>query len=302
MRLSIIIPVYRGKDILKELFRRISEAMSAEPDYEILLICDGCDRETLRVINELIKDNASKIQVFKLANNYGQQRALQFGFTKASGDLIITMDEDLQHDPADIIKLVKKQKEGNYDIVYGRFVNLMHNGIRNFFSVVIRRTLKQSIPSLYENYSPYRLIKRDIAIRTSSMVCPYTFIDDFLSRITNKIAFVDINHFKRLSGRSSYTLSKLFRHGLFILFAYSGIISWLLVMAGFFILAGTALYVLSVSSPYSESAWILTNTTIIGIFGAGLLLVIFSLLGNLINHRNIILNTRPVKLANEDTI
>ncbi|MCX6253720.1 MAG: glycosyltransferase [Bacteroidia bacterium] len=302
MKLSIIVPVYRGKEILRELFRRINESLTGKIDYEVLLISDGCDRESLSVMDELKKENSSLIKVFRLAHNYGQHRALQFGFSKGSGDLIITIDEDLQHDPADILKLIEKQNEKNYDVVYGRFTNLQHNGIRKIISAILRKMLKNFIPTLYDNYSPYRLIKRDIAVRTSTMVCPYTFVDDFLSRVTQNIAFVDIAHFKRFEGRSSYTFRKLIKHGIYILLAYSGVISWLLVSAGVIMIIGVLLFIMSEINPVTLNTFFVNNITIIGIFGIGLLLIIISLLGTLINQRNITINTRQVSLLNEDPI
>jgi polyisoprenyl-phosphate glycosyltransferase len=302
MKLSVIIPVFRGREILYELYRRIDEALNGKYEYEVLLICDGCDRDSLNVIHELKKQNSSQIRVFNLAQNYGQHRAIQFGFTKASGDFIITIDEDLQHDPNDILKLIDKQQNGDYDIVYGRFTNPQHNGIRNFMSTILRKILKYFIPTLYEEYSPYRLIKRDISTRTSTMVCPYTFIDDFLSRTTHNIAYVDITHSRRFSGSSSYTVSKLARHGIYILLAYSQIIAWLLVLAGILMITGTFLSVLSVTSVNAGNTILIHRMTITEIFGAGSLLILLSLFGTLINHRNIKLNTRPVKLSDESAV
>jgi polyisoprenyl-phosphate glycosyltransferase len=302
IKLSVIIPVYRGKEILFELFRRINEALEANFDYEVLLICDGCDPDSSKITDELKQRYSSHIKVFRLAKNYGQHRALQFGFSKASGDLIVTIDEDLQHDPADIINLISKQQNGDFDIVYGRFINHLHNGTRNFMSAILRKILKYFIPTLYEDYSPYRLIKKDIAVRTSTMVCPYTFIDDFLSRITQNIAFVDIDHHKRYSGNSSYTLGKLFKHGIYILLAYSGIISWLLSLAGILMISGTLLSLLKRVYPVTGYISKIHNVTIFEIIGVAFLLVLISLFGTLINHRNIRLNTRQVKLADEGAV
>ncbi|MCJ7448907.1 MAG: glycosyltransferase [Bacteroidales bacterium] len=299
MELSVIIPVYRGGILLKELNRRIIEALN-EHKYEILFICDKCDDDSFQIVNGLKKDGPARVKVYSFKENYGQHKALQFGFEKASGDLIITMDEDLQHDPSDIVKLIRKQKEGNYDIVYGRFTNLQHNGARIILSSVLRKVLKHFIPTLFEDYSPYRVIKREIAKSASNMVSPYTFIDDFLSRITQNIAFVDITHFKRPEGRSSYTLRKLIKHGIYILLAYSSVISWLLFAAGIIIFLGALLFIMNVILPETIST--INNVSIIGIFGIGLLLIIISLLGTFINHRNIILNTRSVKLIDEDPI
>jgi polyisoprenyl-phosphate glycosyltransferase len=302
MKLSVIIPVYRGKEILYELYRRIEEVLDRKFEYEVLLICDGCDPDSSKVTDELRKQNSSHIRVFKLAKNYGQHRAIQFGFTKASGDFIITIDEDLQHDPADILKLIDKQQSGDFDIVYGRFTNPQHNGIRNLMSTILRKILKYFIPTLYEEYSPYRLIKREISTRTSIMVCPYTFIDDFLSRTTQNIAYADIAHSRRLAGTSSYTVRKLIRHGIYIFLAYSQIIAWLLVLAGILIIAGTFFSILRVTSANANSIIPIHRITIIEIFGASLLLILISLAGTLINYRNMKLNTRPVKLADEGAI
>jgi polyisoprenyl-phosphate glycosyltransferase len=302
MKLSVIVPVYRGKEILVELYKRINETLVGKYDFEVLFICDGCDSTSLRILKEIKKSNQSHAEIYRFLKNYGQHRALQYGFSRATGDYIITIDEDLQHDPADIIKLVDKQREGDYDIVYGRFINLQHNGIRSTISVVLRKILKQFIPTLYYNYSPYRLIKKDIAQKTITMGCPYTFIDDFLSRVTQNIVYVEITHFKRFAGRSSYTISKLIKNGIYLLLAYSKIISWLLVVAGLVMITGALLLVKGVVSHGDINAKFLNSISLIGIFGTGLLLFMISLLGILINHRNMRLNTKPVELSNDDSI
>jgi undecaprenyl-phosphate 4-deoxy-4-formamido-L-arabinose transferase len=302
MRLSVIIPVYRGKEILRGLFRRISEILAGNYDYEVLAICDGCDDESLRVINELKKNSSSQIKVFRLAHNYGQHRAIQFGFGKASGDLIITIDEDLQHDPADIPRLIEKQKEGNYDVVYGRFPNLHHLAVRNKISQILRKVLKHFILPLYDNYSSYRLIKKEIASQVTTMVSPYTFIDDFLSGITQKIAYVDITHHQRPEGHSSYTFNKLIKHGIYILLAYSGIITWMLVLAVIMLLIGVILFILNEYNDGRFFSGLLSNRFAVGTFGIGLLLMIMSYFGTYINQRNIKRNRAPVIFLNENSL
>lgn len=302
MKLSLIIPVFRGGDILRNLYTRINDSLIVNFEYEVLFICDCCDCKSLAVIKEIKKNDPSRIRVFQLAQNYGQHRALQFGFGKALGDFIITMDEDLQHDPADILRLVKKQKENNYDIVYGKFNNSQHKKIRNRISFILRKILKHFIPTLYDNYSPYRLIKQEIAKRTSTMVCPITFIDDFLSRITQNIAFENINHHKRVKGKSSYTFMKLFKHGIYILLAYSKLIPLLLVSSIVFEVTGLVMFALKVISPENLNTGLFNNISIITTMGIGITLIFISLIGSFINHRNTITNTRPIKFLNEDSI
>ena len=302
MKLSIIIPVFCGGDILRDLYTRINDSLIVNFEYEVLFICDYCDCKSLAVIKEIKKNDPSKIRVFRFAQNYGQHRALQFGFGKAFGDFIITMDEDLQHDPADILRLVEKQKESNYDIVYGKFNHSQHNGIRNRISSILRKFLSHFIPTLYDNYSPFRLIKREIVIKISTMVCPYTFIDDFLSRVTQNIAFEDINHHKRAEGKSSYTLMKLFKHGIYILLAYSKLIPLLLVSSVVIEIIAAIMFALSVIYPENLNIALFNNRSIIATMGIGIILIIISLIGSFINHRNTIINTRPIKLLDEDPI
>jgi len=296
MDLSIIIPSFNGGEMIKKLVRKINDLLRDKFTFEILIVFDNGSDITWKSIKDLKDEFPDSTNVYHLAKNYGQHRAIQFGFGKAKGDFVVTIDEDLQHDPSDIFNLIEMQKNGSYDIVYGRFSNQKNNGVRNFISTSIRKILKHFIPSLYEDYSPYRLIKSEIAFRTSTMVCPYTFIDDFLSRVTQNIAFVDISHFKRNEGHSSYTFVKLLKHGIFILLAYSRIISWLLVAAGLITFFGALLLILNIKSPF------LNYPIIIKVFGVGLFLIIISLLGTFINHRNVLLNTREVKVLNENSL
>lgn len=299
MDISVIIPVFRGGNILKELTGRVVKAIN-DYSYEILFICDKCDDLSLNIVKELKENDPVHIKVYRFKDNYGQHKALQFGFGKASGDLIVTLDEDLQHDPADIIKLIEKQKGNDYDIVYGRFTNLQQNGSRIILSNVLRKILKHFIPAIYEDYSPFRLIKRDIVTSASKMVSPYTFIDDFLSRITQNISFAEITHHKRSEGRSSYNLRKLIKHGLFIILAYSRLITWFLITAGLLLTLGIILYVLSLIS--ADASGVITGKSLIVIFGTGLFLVIVSIIGSLINHSNTIANNYPIRLISDDTI
>jgi glycosyltransferase involved in cell wall biosynthesis len=302
MKLSIIIPVFSGGDIIKKLYSKIDESLFASFEYEVLFICDGCECRSLAAVREIRKTDPLHIKIFRFAQNYGQHKALQFGFGKAQGDYIITMDEDLQHDPADILKLIEKQREGNYDIVYGRFIDPQHLEIRNRISSALRKILKHFIPTLFDNYSPYRLIKRDVAIRTSTMVCPYTFIDDFLSRVTQNIAFEDIDHHKRMEGKSSYTIMKLFKHGIYILLAYSKLIPLLLITSILFFITGSIFFTVNFISSESLDAILSNDRYILVTFAIGMILLFISLIGSFINHRNTIINTRPIELLHEDSV
>lgn len=290
MKLSIIVPVYRGGNILKLLLQKINETLSNTDDYEILFVCDHCDDLSLKVIRELKNEFPMIVRTFLFGRNYGQHRALQFGFGQAKGEFIITMDEDLQHDPADILKLAEKQKEGDHDLVYGRFINHHHKGIRNFVSDILRKALKRLIPELDGNYSPYRLIKRETAVKASLIISRYVFIDDLLGQVTSNNAHVDIEHHERQEGHSSYSVWRLAREGILILLAYSGIITWFLALGILIILLVIILQKIIIPG------------LITGMLVAGLILIIFGFAGNIINRQSLKKNSKPVTLIDESAI
>jgi len=292
MKLSVVIPVFRGKTILPILFTKITDTLTGKYDFEVLFICDGCDAVSKENVKLLKAENQDIIRTFFLNRNYGQHRALQYGLGKATGDIIVTLDEDLQNDPADIIKFIKIQEKGRYDVVYGKFEELHHKGIRNKISVMLRKVLKSFIPDLCENYSPYRLIKREIASKISNAVGPYIFIDDLISRITKNIGFVVIQHHPRLNGESSYNFLKLLKHSLLIVLTYSGLLNWSFVGGALFLAGG--ILILTLRTFLSLPDFLLNVNHKILIF-IGLIFIVAGITGILVKYLNRKINLKPVQ-------
>jgi glycosyltransferase involved in cell wall biosynthesis len=117
-KVSIIIPLFNEEESLRALYGEIKKALkSISSDYEIIFMDDGSTDKSLNVIKDLARtDNKIKYNSFRM--NYGKAAALQIGFKQATGDAVITMDADLQDDPAEIPNLLKKLEEG-YDLVSG---------------------------------------------------------------------------------------------------------------------------------------------------------------------------------------
>ncbi|RQH40891.1 glycosyltransferase, partial [Okeania hirsuta] len=118
--LSFVIPVYNEEATIKPLFERILDVMNlAEIDsYEIIFVDDGSSDRSWIEINELIKKYPQKIKGIRLRRNFGKSSALSAGFKKARGNIIFTLDADLQDDPAEIPKFLEKLESG-YDLVSG---------------------------------------------------------------------------------------------------------------------------------------------------------------------------------------
>ena len=116
MKLSIVIPVYNEVDSIDALYKEIKQNIDIE-EYEIVFIDDGSTDGSSEKIQELIQDN-QKINLIQFYRNYGKSAALSEGFKQANGEYVITMDADLQDDPAEIKNLIDKLEEG-FDLVSG---------------------------------------------------------------------------------------------------------------------------------------------------------------------------------------
>src|SRR5262249_25088414 len=118
IKYSIVIPVYNEEDNVEQLYSRLVEAMrEVSESYEILFIADGSRDNTFKILSDMCELDA-RVIVVQLRKNFGQTAALKAGFDLARGEVIISMDGDLQHDPAEIPAFVAKLSEG-YDVVSG---------------------------------------------------------------------------------------------------------------------------------------------------------------------------------------
>ena len=205
---SIVIPVYGSEEILPSLISEIAFAMkSAKYDYEIILVCDASPDQSWTVINELSIEN-SHIKGILLRVNVGQHNALMAGLRKASAPVIVTMDDDLQHSPANIIALVEKIADGN-DVAYGRFITRNHplwKRMGSKLNGIVSSYLLGKDSSLY--LSPFRAFTKDISIEIQRYHGPYVYIDGLITGCTKKIVEVSVPHHKRFSGESRYGLRK----------------------------------------------------------------------------------------------
>lgn len=119
MDISIVIPLLNEEESLKELYQWIARVMKAEGfSYEILFIDDGSTDDSWKIIEEISKSNP-EVKGIRFQRNYGKSQALHAGFARAKGDVVITMDADLQDSPEEIPELYKMITENNFDLVSG---------------------------------------------------------------------------------------------------------------------------------------------------------------------------------------
>lgn len=207
--ISAVIPVYNSSKSLDELYNRLSSTLKLICyDYEIILVDDGSKDDSFGKMKELhYRDNS--VKAISLDGNYGQQNAIKCGFEFVNGEYIITLDDDLQHNPEDIEKLIKKLDKG-YDIVYGITLKKQHSFFRNIGSRLTNYLFNRICNKPKDvKVSSFRAIKRDVLEKIKEDKTSFVYITAISFKITRNIGNVYINHQTRKYGSSNYNIKKL---------------------------------------------------------------------------------------------
>jgi len=302
---SVVVPVFQGEGTLRPLVARLHAFFAAANfTHEIILVHDGGPDNSWTVIQELHQQMGTHVKGVQLSRNFGQHNALICGFGHATGRFIITLDEDLQHRPEDIALLIAKQQADDLDVVYGKAATLKHAPFRNVTSRVIKRLLRIGIPELHPDYSAFRLIKRDIARYCLEMRNSYTFLDGYLSWITDRVGSVEITHQERTVGKSSYTLEKLINHSINIFVTFSDLPVRILSITSilvFLVTLGYSTYVLIRKLVYNDFLSGFPSLIIAIGFGVGLIMLGMGILGEYI-HRISLKTTRRPNFVERETL
>lgn len=212
MDLSIVIPIKDERDNLTRLHEAITQAvLPLGLDYEVLLVDDGSTDGSFEVLCDLARRDF-RWKVLRLKRNFGQSAALQAGIDHAEGDVIATMDGDLQNDPADLPMLLGKLHEG-YDGVFGiREKRQDHLFIRKIPSLIgnwlIRRVTGATMRDLG---CTLRVMRRDLAKSLQLYGEMHRFIPVLAQQTGAKLLQVPVRHHPRTAGKTKYTLSRTFR-------------------------------------------------------------------------------------------
>lgn len=207
---SVVIPVFNSAATMSELCSRIHNVfISLDRPYEIILVDDGSTDASWAEIEKIKISGNSNISGIKLSKNFGQHNAILCGFNFCKGDLIITMDDDLQHPPEEIPKLLLKYEETKADVVYGMPLDKKHSSMRKAGSYFVRSTSEHS-SSKVQGGSSFRLIKRSLTDTIkNNHNHNFLFLDAILGWYTGNFASIEVSHAPRKAGRSGYTFQKL---------------------------------------------------------------------------------------------
>lgn len=212
MDLSVVIPIKDEKDNLNRLHERLTEALAPLPlRYEIVLVDDGSGDGSHLVLERLAAADP-RLKVVRLRRNFGQSAAMQAGIDHATGDVLVTMDGDLQNDPADIPMLLAKLNEG-YDAVFGLRANRQdHFLIRKLPSWCANWLIRFVTGSTVKDMGcTLRAMRRDLAQSLSLYGEMHRFIPVLALQAGAVVCQVPVRHHARTAGQTKYNLTRTVR-------------------------------------------------------------------------------------------
>jgi dolichol-phosphate mannosyltransferase len=213
-KISFVIPVYNEESNLDQLIKELSQvADGLGHDYEILFVDDGSNDRSLDTIKKLADLN-NRVRYLALACNSGQSAALYAGFQQASGDVVITLDADLQNDPADIPKLL--QFYGEYDMVNGWRANRQDTAWKKFGSRIgnfVRNRLTWE--AISDTGCSLKVMRADMLKRIRMYRGLHRFLPTMMRLEGARLIEVPVNHRPRLRGVSKYGNLKRGLEGLY---------------------------------------------------------------------------------------
>jgi len=218
---SVVIPVYNEEANIEEICKRIAVAFSGLPlPYEVLFVDDGSQDETYPAIQRA-RQVDNRIKAVKLQKNYGQLYAFLAGFEFAKGDIIVTMDGDLQNNPEDIPLFVEKMREG-FDLVSGWRYNRRDGIARKWVSCFANWLIGMRTGVRLHDYGCALTAVRSEAVdRLRGYGRNSRFIKPLLAKLSHSSTEIKVTHHPRRSGKSKYSLFRILRMGLDFIFFFN---------------------------------------------------------------------------------
>ncbi len=279
---SAIIPVYNSEQLVAKTVVKTLEAFEGFGlKCEIVLVNDGSKDRSWQVIKGLAVQYP-QVKSINLLKNYGQHTAVFCGLQKAKGDYLITLDDDMQNPPGEIIKLINKIHEG-YDIVFATFATKKHASYRKLGTKIINYLNGK----IFEKpkgikLSNFRIFNKEVAKRVSTYNTFYPYIPGLLLMFSSTVGNVETIHQAREIGKSNYSWIRILKLVARLLFNYSSYPLKVLTLSGFFIatlsfLGGLFFILKSVMVGASVQGW--TTLVVLLSFFNGFLIIMLGMLG-----------------------
>lgn len=234
MDISVVIPIYNEAENVPELYKRLVASITPiSSKFELIFIDDGSTDNSLNILRDL-HNKDKNIRIIKFIRNFGQQSAALAGFRHCKGETIVQLDADLQNPPEEIPKLIQKLNEG-YDIVNAIRKKRQDSLLRKIYSLflvaLVSKLMGQNIKL---NISSFRVMKRGVIEKINQCKDKSKFLSALVSWMGFSSAEVEVEHSKRLHGKTRYSTGKLIQISLDLITGFSRFPLRLVTYLGFF--------------------------------------------------------------------
>lgn len=229
---SIVIPAFNCKETIAQLCSEIEDVFQSVSDsYEIIIVNDGGNVDAWVEIEKLHEFRKGRITAIRLTRNYGQHNATLCGIENSTGKYIITIDDDLQVRPMEILKLIEGLNSSLHQLIYGVYQKKQHSLLKNIGSSSLKKVSTLLLKSPGKG-SSFRLITKALAEKILQHGQSFVYVDELLLWYTDNIIFVKVEHEKRKTSKSGYSSFKLFKIVFNITTHYTAIPLKLMTYAG----------------------------------------------------------------------
>ena len=295
-RLSIVVPVYRGGATVGRLVDALSDLRPAG-GLEVVLVNDGSPDNSGDVCRDLLRTATVPVVYIEHARNFGEHNAVMTGLRHAGGDFIITMDDDLQNPPGEVVKLYDHARRGCWDVVYTRYAEKHHAGWRNLgsrFANAVADRLLDKPKGMY--LSSFRCMSSLVVQAVTRYSGPYPYVDGLIMQVTQRIDSIEVLHLPRQEGRSNYTVVRLVRLWLNLATSFSLAPLRLAIYAGLALsVAGAIGAIATISEALfmhdTPSGWASTMTVLLLV--SGVQSMILGVLGEYVGRTFLSANGKP---------
>lgn len=303
-KISFVIPCYNSSKTIESVVNEIVTTVNQRDDeYEIILVNDCSTDDVWNVIKKLRKDNR-RIKGICFAKNFGQHSALMAGYNKASGDIVVSLDDDGQTPADEVYSLIDKLNEG-YDVVYASYDHKQHSSARNLGTKLNNMMCEKLLGKPKGlTITSYFVAKRFVIDEIKKYSNSYAYVPGLVLRTTNSIASVPVNHRAREEGKSGYSFTKLIALWMngFTAFSVkplriSTFIGMMTAVIGFiyciFILVN------KIINPKVPIGW--TSTIGVMLLIGGMILFVLGMIGEYLGRAYTSLNNSPQYVIKEET-
>jgi undecaprenyl-phosphate 4-deoxy-4-formamido-L-arabinose transferase len=299
--LSVVVPVYRSEDCLTSLVEAVAAALvPTGKTYEVVLVNDCSPDRSWEVIEALCRDHPNVVGV-DLRRNFGQDNAILTGFRHARGRYLVVMDDDLQHHPRDIPRLLDHLVKERADVVYADFRVKYHRFWKNlgsWFNGKVAQWVIQKPKGLY--LSPYKVLVREVAELICNYDGPDPYVDGLIFQVTSRITQLPVEHHRRHAGTSTYTLLKSLKVWGRLAFSFSvrplRLVTWFGFLFALLGLGGAVwvvCYRLFFPEEFSGAALGWASLIVTQLLLGGIQMVFFGILGEYTGRTYLRVNNKP---------